>query len=149
MANETLDHIDKLIETCRDGQEGYRDAAEHAKDSELKGFFNRQSLERSRFAGELENIAQRLGESDPDRSPSMANKLHRAWINLKEKLGAGDASILESIEAGEDTAKKNYQEALEAGLPADVFAIVEQQAQFVFAAHDRVRMLRDEYKKAA
>ncbi len=79
----------------------------------------------------------------------MANKLHRAWMNLKEKLGAGDTSILESVEAGEDNAKKNYQEALEAGLPADVFAIVEQQAQFVFAAHDRVRMLRDEYKKAA
>ena len=149
MANETLNQIDKLIETCRDGQEGYRDAAEHTKDSVLKDFFNRQSLERSRFAGELENIAQRLGESDPDRGPSMANKLHRAWLNLKEKLGAGDASILESVEAGEDNARKNYQEALGAGLPADVFAIVEQQAQFVFAAHDRVRTLRDEYKKAA
>jgi uncharacterized protein (TIGR02284 family) len=149
MATDTLDHIDKLIETCRDGQEGYREAAEHTKDPDLRKFFDLQSLERARFAGELENIARRLGESNPNRRPSMANKLHRAWINLKEKLGAGDASILESVEAGEDKARNTYQEVLQSGLPADVFAIVEQQAQFVFAAHDRVRTLRDEYKKAA
>ncbi len=149
MANDTLDIIDKLIETCRDGQEGYRDAAEHTKASELKEFFNRQSLERAQFAGELETVARQLGESDPDRSPSMANKLHRAWIDLKEKLGAGDASVLESVEAGEDNAKKNYQDALKANLPQNVRSIVERQARSILAAHDRVRSMRDAYKKVA
>ncbi len=149
VANETIDVIDQLIETCRDGQEGYRDAAEHAKNDDLKEFFYRQSLERAKFAGELESVAQHLGEADPDRSPSIASKMHRAWFDLKQKLGAGDLSILESVEAGEDNAKKHYQEALRADLPADVRDIVETQAHSVLDAHDRVRDLEDQYRRAA
>ena len=149
MADKTIYVIERLIETCRDGQEGYRDAAGHTKTAELKDFFNRQSLQRAKFAGELESIAQRLGESDPDRSPSIGSKLHRAWFDLKQKFGGGDLSILESVEAGEDNAKKHYQEALRADLPVDVHEIVEAQAHSVLAAHDEVRNLRDSYKRAA
>lgn len=146
---DTIDTLEKLIETCRDGQVGYRDAAEHTTTAELKDFFLRQSLERAKFAGELESVAQRLGKADPDRGPSIANKLHRAWFDLKQKLGGGDTSVLESVEAGEDNAKKHYQEALRADLPLEVHTIIEKQAHSVLAAHDEVRNLRDQYKKAA
>ncbi len=149
MANNTIDVLETLIETCRDGQAGYRDAAEHTQNPELKELFSRQSLERAKFAGELESIAQRLGESDPDRSPSISNRLHRAWFDLKQKFGGGDLSVLESVEAGEDNAKKHYQDALNSNLPGDVKSTVEKQAQSVLAAHDRVRSLRDQQKKAA
>lgn len=149
MTNDTLGIVNKLIETCRDGQEGYRDAAEHTQTSELREFFNQQSLQRAKFAGELEDVAQRLGEADPDRSPSLGNKLQRAWFDLKQKMGGGDLSTLESVEVGEDNAMKHYQAALEAGLARDIQSIVERQAQLVVAAHDRVRMFRDQYKKAA
>jgi uncharacterized protein (TIGR02284 family) len=149
MADNTIDIIEKLIETCRDGQEGYRHAAEHTEKAELKEIFNRESLERAKFAGELESVAQRLGESDPDRSPSIANKLHRAWFDIKQKLGGGDVSVLESVEAGEDNAKKHYQEAMSGNLPGDVSEIVNRQAQSIFAAHDHIRVLRDQYKRAA
>jgi uncharacterized protein (TIGR02284 family) len=149
MADQTIDVIERLIETCRDGQEGYRDAAAHTQTPELKDFFNRQSLQRAKFAGELESVALRLGESDPDRSSSMASKLHRAWFDLKQKFGGGDLSILESVEAGEDHAKKHYQEALRADLPIDLHEIVDIQAHSVFAAHDQVRSLRDSLKRAA
>jgi uncharacterized protein (TIGR02284 family) len=149
MADDTIEIIDKLIETCRDGQEGYRDAAEHTQTPDLKEFLNQQSLERAKFAGELESVAQRLGESDPDRGSSITGKLHRAWFDLKQKFGGGDVSILESVEAGEDTAKKSYQEALRADLPLDVHTIIERQAHSVLAAHDQVRSLRDAHKRAA
>jgi uncharacterized protein (TIGR02284 family) len=149
MAENTIHVLETLIETCRDGQAGYRDAAEHTQDAVLKEFFLNQSLERSQFAGELESEAQHLGESDPERGPSISNKLHRAWFDLKQKLGGGEVSVLESVEAGEDSAKKHYQEALRANLPLDIKTIVERQAQRVFAVHDRVRTLRDQYKKAA
>jgi uncharacterized protein (TIGR02284 family) len=149
MADDTIDIVGKLIESCRDGQEGYRDAAEHTQTAELKDLFNRQSLQRAKFAGELEGVAQGLGESDPNRGPSMANKLHRAWFDLKQKFGGGDESVLKSVEAGEDNAKKHYEEALQAKLPGDVHTIIERQSQSVFAAHDLVRNLRDRYKNAA
>jgi uncharacterized protein (TIGR02284 family) len=149
MANDIIEVLEKLIETCRDGQAGYLDAAEHSRNAELRNYFQRQSMERSKFAGELEKVAQRLGESDPGRSPSIANKLHRAWIDVKYRLGGGDASVLGSVEAGEDNAKHHYLEALRADLPVDVRTIIERQAESVFDAYAQVRTLRDVYKRAA
>ena len=56
---------------------------------------------------------------------------------------AGDKSILESVEKGEDEAKEAYQEAIRASLPSDVAEIVSRQARSVQTAHDRVKSLRD------
>ncbi len=149
MVDHTLDVIDKLIETCRDGQAGYLEAAEHTRNEELRIFFSRQALQRAKFAGELENIARRLGEADPNRTSSVASTLHRAWIDLKHRLGGGDASILQSVESGEHNARNHYHEALQAGLPHDVQELVEEQAESVFFAHDQVRTLQDMYNSAA
>lgn len=147
--NAHIDVLEKLIETCRDGQNGYRDAAAHVKNPETKAWFNQQSLERSQFAGELENCVQRLGKSDPERKGSVSAALHRGWFDLKEKITGSDESVLNEVERGEDNAKANYQKAIEENLPADIREIVQQQAKRVFAAHDRVKMLRDQANRAA
>ena len=147
--NAHIDVLEKLIETCRDGQNGYRDAADHVKNPETKAWFNQQSLERSQFAGELENCVQRLGKSDPERKGSVSAALHRGWFDLKEKITGSDESVLNEVERGEDNAKANYQKAIEENLPADIREIVQQQAKRVFAAHDRVKMLRDQANRAA
>lgn len=146
--DKVIDVLEKLIETCKDGQNGFRDAAEHAKDSSIKKLFSELSLERAQFAGELQTELHRLGKRDVEQSGSVSAALHRTWIDLKANLGGGDSSILSSAEAGEDNAKKNYQEAEEADLPGDIRTIVTRQAQSVFAAHDRVRALRDQSKAA-
>jgi uncharacterized protein (TIGR02284 family) len=144
----TIDIIENLIETCRDGQNGFRDAAEHIKNPSIREVFNRYSLERAQFAGELEQLAQRLGEADPDRSGSTVAAFHRAWIDFKANVGMGDEGVISAAETGEDAAKKAYEEALREDLPADVRATVERQAQSVFQAHDQVRNLRDRLKAA-
>jgi uncharacterized protein (TIGR02284 family) len=151
MANQEnyRDILQDLIETNRDGQKGYKDAAEHVKDPEIRSYFLEQSLERARFAGELEDAIRDFGESNPDRSGSASGALHRAWIDTKTALGGGDHTILESAEQGEDTAKKSYEKALNASLPANVLEIVRRQFDSILAAHDHVKMLRDRYKKAA
>ena len=146
--DDVIDTLEKLIETCRDGQNGFRDSAEHVKDPELKAFFNELSLERARFAGDLENEVVRLGKTDPDRNGSATAALHRTWIDLKANLGGGDGSILSSAETGEDNAKKNYQEALEKPLPSDILGLIRQQAQSIFSAHDKVKLMRDRRKAA-
>ena len=145
---KTIDIIQNLIETCRDGQNGFRDAADHIKDSSIREMFNRHSLERAQFAGELEQVVQRLGKSDPDRSGSVSAAFHRAWIDFKANVGMGDDGVVAAAETGEDAAKKAYEEALRSDLPGDVRDIVERQAQSVFAAHDQVRNLRDRLKAA-
>jgi uncharacterized protein (TIGR02284 family) len=75
--------------------------------------------------------------------------MHSAWMDMKSALGGGDASILSSIEAGEDAAKKEYEQAIKVGLPVDIREIVARQSASVISAHDRVRTLRDQFKKAA
>jgi uncharacterized protein (TIGR02284 family) len=148
--NETnaISVLENLIETCKDGQKGYQDAATHVKRSDLKTYFNEQSLERSRFAGELEAELIRLGKPDKKVSGSVGASLHRAWVDTKAALGAGDHSILESVEAGEDDAKKSYDKAVTSDLPENLAQIIRRQAASVQAAHDKVKSLRDSTKAA-
>src|SRR5689334_20528416 len=127
--------IEKLAEVCKDGEKGYKDAAEHAKRPDLKSFFVTESSERGRFASELQSVLTKLGNKEKKQSGTVAGAMHRAWIDTKVGLGAGDKSILESVEKGEDEAKEAYQEAIRASLPSDVAAIVSRQARSVQTTH--------------
>ncbi len=122
-----LDTLQALVQACRDGQIGYRDAAEHLKATRLKAFCEEQSLERARFAGELENEMERLGDRDPNRGGSAAGALHRRWIDLKANLGGGDDTLMSACESGEASAVRSYEEALQKELPSPLRAILERQ----------------------
>ena len=140
----TIKLLQELVDTCRDGQNGYRDAADHVTDSHLREFFNEQSLARAGFAGELEQEIIRLGKADPDTSGSAAAGIRRAWIDFKSELGGGDATILGSIEAGEDSAKAAFEGALqELNLGENLATLIRRQLASIVAAHDHVRSLRD------
>jgi uncharacterized protein (TIGR02284 family) len=147
--NNAVSVVEALIETCKDGQKGYQDAASHVKRSDLKTYFNEQSMERGRFAQELQSELAKLGEPGKKVSSSVSGALHRAWIDTKASLGGGDKTILESVEKGEDNAKDTYQKALSASLPPSVSEIVRRQAASVQKAHDKVKSLRDTAEAAA
>jgi len=142
---EIISTINSLIETLKDGQEGFKQAAEAVKDSNLKSLFNEYSMQRSRFAGELQAEAVQLGEPDPETSSSASGAMHRAWINIKSAVTSGDDhSILAECERGEDSAVKEYQEAIEdSELSSPIREIVRRQYSEVKSAHDRIRQLRD------
>jgi uncharacterized protein (TIGR02284 family) len=141
--NESLDLVKDLIETCRDGQNGYLHAASQVENPELKTFFDEQSLERGRFAVELEEASKRLGEVEASDTGTVAGVVHRAWFELKGDLGGGDHSILVSVEQGEDRAKKAYEDAMKASLPESLLALIGEQYTRVKANHDKVRDWRD------
>jgi uncharacterized protein (TIGR02284 family) len=149
--NDAVSVVKELIETCKDGQKGYQDGASKVKRPDVKTFFNEQSLERGRFAGELEAELHRLEPGDKDKkvSGSVAGSLHRAWIDTKVNLGAGDKAILEWMEQGEDRAKDAYQKASSGSLPGNVAELVRRQAASVQKAHDKVKNLRDTAEAAA
>ncbi len=135
--------VENLVETCRDGEKGYQDAAEHVKRPDLKAFFLEQVSERRQFANELENLLPNLGKAEKKESGSVLGALHRAWIDTKLGLGGGDKTILESVEAGEDKAKEAYGDALNSALPPDVAQVVLRQSRSIKTAHDRAKSLRD------
>ena len=147
-ASSTLDVLQELIETCRDGETGYAHAASIVADTELKSYFTEKAQERHRSLIELQELAHRSGEPRPDTSGSVAGTLHRAWFEAKVDIGLGDQAVLNSVEAGEDAAKRAYQKALGSALTEQAKIIIQRQAESVFDAHDHVRDLRDRGKAA-
>ena len=144
-----VDALENLIEVARDGQNGYRDGAEHAKDPQLRKFLDSVSLARAKFAGDLESYAVRLGKSDVDRSGSMKGAIHRGWTDLKANLGGGDDSILSSMETGDTYAKDHYEKYINDNkLPDDLQEIIRIQAQTIAGTLDRVRVMRQDRKAA-
>src|SRR5438105_1666443 len=139
--------LNGLIETLKDGQEGFRQASEAVKDFQLKMLFGEYSLQRAKFAGELQNEAITLGEHDPENRSSTAGALHRAWINLKAAVTShDDHAILEECERGEDSAVNEYRKAMEEEISAPIRETISKQYAEVKSAHDRIRELRDAIK---
>lgn len=142
---EVIAILNSLIGTCKDGQEGFRIAAENINDDqELKTLLNQYSLQRAKFAAELQTQARNFGELDPERESSMAGSIHRGWINLKSAVSNRDKrGILAECERGEDVAVAEYKKAVEAGLPVPLNGIIQSQSQEIIVAHNRIRFLRD------
>jgi uncharacterized protein (TIGR02284 family) len=143
---ETSSVLNNLIETLKDGQEGFRQAAEAVKDPKLKSLFIEFSQQRSRFATALQSQVQTLGKK-PETSSSAAGALHRGWINLKAAVtGGDDHTILAECERGEDSAVEEYRKALEDDLSPSAYDLVSRQYTDIKASHDRIRNLRDARK---
>lgn len=141
--DDVISVVNGLIETCKDGQDGFAQAAEAVKTSNLKTVFYELSQERSRFVGELQELVRTLGGT-PETGGSFTGAIHRGWIGLKAAVtGNDDKAILNECEAGEDSAKAAYKSALAEPLPANVKEILNTQYASVGAAHDRVKALRD------
>ena len=139
--DEVISSLNNLIETCKDGQNGFQTAAEGVKNSELKTLFGTFSQQRAKFAGELQNEVLRLG-GDPLKTGSTAAALHRGWINIKSSVtGEDEHAIIAECERGEDSAVRNYEEALKGTLPSDIETIVRRQFTEIKQAHDRIRSL--------
>lgn len=141
--DNTISTLNTLIETCKDGQEGFKQAAEGIERSDVKSVFYELGQQRAKFAGELQGLVREMG-GDPETTSSTAGALHRGWINIKSVItGKDDAAILNEAERGEDIAVNAYKKALEENLPANVQTIVQRQSTEVKAGHDKVRDLRD------
>jgi uncharacterized protein (TIGR02284 family) len=141
---EVVSVLNDLIETCKDGEEGFRTAAEHVTNPNLKSLFSEFSSQRSKFASELQIEVTRLG-GEARKSGSVSGAAHRGWLDIKSAVTRGsDEAIVAEAERGEDNAKKHYYEAVAKDLPTEVKGIVQKQAHTVQQTHDKVRSL--EYK---
>jgi uncharacterized protein (TIGR02284 family) len=146
MTTNVISELNDLVETSKDGEKGFRKAAEDAHDAQLKSLFLSRANDCAQGARELQDTVQQLG-GKPESGGSMSGALHRGWVDVKSAVTSrSDYDILAECEKGEDVAKKRYHDALEKDLPIDVRAIVERQYQGVLQNHDRVRDLRDQYK---
>jgi uncharacterized protein (TIGR02284 family) len=138
---ELIECLNDLIETCRDGENGFLTAAEHVKDTELSRFFNQCSQQRAQFAAELHSEVRQLGGTPAERG-SVSAAFHRGWMNIKSVVtGGSNNAIVAECERGEDVALENYERVLKQNLPPNVLPVVKHQYTEIKRAHDRIRDL--------
>ncbi len=140
--------LNDLIETCKDGELGFKTAAEGLKSADVKAKFLEYSRQRGEMARRLQQKVRELG-GDPEKAGSVSGSLHRGWLDIKSVItGKDDHAIAAEAERGEDVAKSAYENALKEALPGSALTLVQQQAAKVRQAHDNVRDIRDREKPA-
>jgi len=146
--DEVISTLNDLIETCKDGEEGFRTCAQDVGDTVLKSFFSNRAQTCAAAALELQELVRAYG-GNPERSGGLGGALHRRWVDVKSAImGHDDKAVLKECERGEDVAVASYRKALEKNLPEEVHSVVERQYQGVLQNHDQVRSLRDQYRSA-
>lgn len=147
--DNTIDTLNDLIETSKDGEYGFRTSSENVDSDELRQLFVRRADECGQAARDLQAEVVKLGGSADD-SGSMAGAAHRGWVAVKGTLtGYTDLAILEETERGEDVALESYRDALAQGLLPDVRSMVERQQEGIKRNHAQIRALRDQARATA
>ena len=148
MSHESPDEkaAKELVETLRDGENGFAKAAEKLRDSdhaEWATTLQQFSEQRAGFAREIVELGHEYAE-DVDEGGTVAAAVHRGWISLKDALTGDDAgSVLGAAVTGENHAVSEYEKALEKDLSAGFREVVAKQHAAITAARDEVKSLKD------
>ena len=135
----------ELVETLKDGENGFASAAEKLRDSDRAEWattLQRLAEQRAGFRREIVEMGHEYGD-DVDKSGSATAAVHRGWIALKDALTGDDAgSVLGAAVTGEDHAVSEYEKAEKADLSAGFREVVARQHAAVVAARDEVKALQ-------
>jgi uncharacterized protein (TIGR02284 family) len=143
--SDAADILNALIETCRDGEEGFRHASEAVEDPSLARLLLSYSQQQAEFGRTLKEELVHLGRV-PVESGQATGWIRRGWIDL----GAGvprneEAAIVMECERGEEAAVRAFGEAVEGPLPGSTRRIVERQFQQLQEAHEHIRSLEQNW----
>ena len=136
-----------LIETLKNGEEGFRKAAEKLSDSsraDLADEFTVYSEQRARFAAELAAMTNAYGDDVPQRS-TLPGAVHRGWIAVKDALsGSSPEAVLKAASTGEDHAVAEYEDAMQANISDDLRSVLARQFSEVSKTRNRVSALAEQ-----
>jgi uncharacterized protein (TIGR02284 family) len=133
--------LEDLVEICKDGEQGFKDAADDTKEEELSKTLLGYSLQREQFMIELNNVIKLLG-GEVEFSGSIFGVLHRRWMDVRFGIaGSNSESILKECVRGESAALKKYKMALSAGLPEEILNIVNRQYIDIQRVYDSIKGL--------
>ncbi|RYE06441.1 MAG: PA2169 family four-helix-bundle protein [Rickettsiaceae bacterium] len=128
--NDVVKILNNLIKTSRDGEEGFRSAAEHATDQELKNILlerakgcNHAVIELQKHVLNYDNNAENI-----EQDGTVLGAMHRGWLNFKSMIaGNSDQAILTECMRGETVAKEEYELALKQELPEGIHTLLQHQ----------------------
>ncbi|MGI4775383.1 MAG: PA2169 family four-helix-bundle protein [Janthinobacterium lividum] len=135
--------LNNLIKTSRDGEEGFRTAAENVTNQELKTILLDRAEGCNHAVLELQKyVTNYTDANEVEEGGTILGAIHRGWLNLKSMItGDNDQAILAECERGESVAKEQYAMALEQDLPENIHTLVKHQYDGVLKNYDLVRSL--------
>jgi len=132
--------LNTLIETTKDSSEGFKTAAQHVKNDDIRKKFQDFAQQRESFCRELQEHVSKMGGT-AETSGSTLGSIHRGWLNLKSALTTNDKAIISEVVNGETVAEKYFAEAEEEkSLPQDVLNVVQRQHHSI---QDSLNFARD------
>ncbi len=141
---DTIDQLNALIQVCKDGEQGFRTAADNVNNSELETMFRGYAKQRAEFGRELQAEVERLG-GKPSESGNLGGAMHRGWMNLRSSLTGGDpVALVAACEGGEDSALAAYDRAAHTAVTGKTRSLIDKQYQQVKETHVRLSRLKGE-----
>ena len=144
--SETKEALQDLLTLNIDSRDGFHESSQKIDDVTIGSLCQTLSMQRQAQADEIAQLMEIAAER-VDREGSFAAAAHRIWIDIRESLANDNTySILAEAERGEDRIKEAYETYLESITEPTVRDLLSRHYTQVCAAHDRIRMLRDEFK---
>lgn len=133
--------LNHLIEVCKDGEKGYRDAADEMNNQYYQMLFKEYAKQRAQFSSSLQEEVRKLG-FQPERTGSFTGILHREWIHLRSSVKEEhDHSIVLECQRGEDIAILKYKQALEKDLRDSLKSLLSEQLGRIIETRSRVHAM--------
>jgi uncharacterized protein (TIGR02284 family) len=135
--------VNRVISACRDAEQGFRGAANAAREPMLRDMFEQYSALHARFATELQDAVKTLG-FEIAQPAGVSGMLYAGWIKLKSALDGHDShSILVEADRCEEWCVNGYRDALATNLPVGIRSLVEAQYEKIQALHSQVHGRRE------
>ena len=134
---QSVSILHHLIDACREGEIGFRRAADHARSKAVKGILTRYALQRSRFAHELEIEVRLLG--GPEKT-ALSTGAHRR-LSILPDAGSPDATLVSDCERLEQEALATFDDVLRARLPAELASLIRGHQGAISDAQNHLRQL--------
>ena len=139
--------MQKILDICKDGAEGYEKAAEKIEYNDLKTLFLRLSQQRKLFIEQIKDEVLKLG-IELNTDGTIKGFFHRAWLGAKATLGTTtNENVIEESMNGEQAAIETYNKVLtDPALPSYLHETLAEQHFFIKTA---IKQLSDTKKEVA
>ncbi len=137
-----------LMEASKDGEQGYKDAADDVKDKELSAMLLEFSMQRGGFVNDLRQLVHNLG-GETEFSGSILGILHRRWMDVKFGVaGSNPSSVLKECLRGDNSALKKYEIHLGQDLPENIRRYAANQYEIIKENHETISKLLEKHDLA-
>lgn len=137
--------LNGLIEAMLDSCEGYREAAEQAKNVMMAELFRQWASQRCQVTIELRATVRALG-GEPQEDGTVLAAAHRVFLELRARMSDTNKAVVQEVERGEDHIRHKFERALMDRKMGVVARLAVQSAYVsVKSGHDDMRDLKRTY----